>query len=38
MDRVAGSIAVENRAPGLLDAGRIPARHATAQVEIDARS
>jgi len=36
MDRVAGSIAVENRAPGLLDAGRIPARQATAQVEIDA--
>ncbi|MCU0764753.1 MAG: hypothetical protein MUF32_01700, partial [Burkholderiaceae bacterium] len=37
MDRVAGDVAVENRAPGLLDAGRIPARRATAQVEIDAR-
>jgi len=37
MDRVSGAIAVENRAPGLLDAGRIPARRATAQVEIDAR-
>jgi translocation and assembly module TamB len=37
MDRVSGSIAVENRAPGLLDAGRIPARNATAQVEIDAK-
>jgi len=36
MDRVAGSIAVENRAPGLIDANRIPARSATAQVEIDA--
>lgn len=37
MDRVTGSIAVENRAPGLIDADRIPARAATAQVEIDAR-
>jgi translocation and assembly module TamB len=37
MDRVAGRIAVENRTPGLLDAGRIPARSATAQVEVDAR-
>lgn len=37
MDRVSGSIAVENRAPGLLDASRIPARRASAQVEIDAR-
>jgi len=36
MDRVAGSITVENRAPGLIDANRIPARSATAQVEIDA--
>ena len=37
MDRVAGNIAVENRQPGLLDADRIPARNATARVEIDAR-
>lgn len=37
MDRVAGTIAVENRAPGLIDADRIPARSATAQVEVDAR-
>ncbi len=36
MDRVSGSIAIENRAPGLLDADRIPARSATAQVEVDA--
>jgi translocation and assembly module TamB len=36
MDRVAGTIAVQNRAPGLIDAGRIPARSASAQVELDA--
>ena len=35
MERVAGTIAVQNRAPGLIDADRIPARSATAQVEID---
>ena len=37
MDRVAGRIAVENRAPGRIDAERIPARSATADVELDAR-
>jgi translocation and assembly module TamB len=37
MDRVAGSIAIVNRAPGAIDAGRIPARSATAQVELDSR-
>ena len=37
MDRVAGSIAIENRAPGPIDEGRIPARSATAQVELDAK-
>ena len=37
MDRVAGSIAIENRAPGRIDEGRIPARNATAQVELDAK-
>jgi translocation and assembly module TamB len=37
MDRVSGTIAAENRAPGPLDAGRIPARSATAQVEVDAK-
>jgi translocation and assembly module TamB len=36
MDRVAGSIAIVNRAPGLIDANRIPARSANASIEIDA--
>lgn len=37
MDRVSGNITVQNGAPGLLDADRIPARSASAQVEIDAK-
>ncbi len=36
MQRVAGAVEVRNRAPGPIDARRIPARSATAQVEIDA--
>ena len=36
MDRVAGSLSVTNRAPGLIDVGRIPVRSATAQIELDA--
>ena len=34
MDRVAGSLSVANRAPGLVDAGRIPVRSATARIEL----
>ncbi len=37
MDRVAGNIAIGNRAPGAIDAGRIPARSASARVELDAK-
>lgn len=36
MDRVAGSLSVVNRAAGLIDAGRIPARSAAARVELTA--
>ena len=36
MDRVAGSLSVVNRAPGPIDAGRIPARAAAARVELTA--
>jgi len=37
MNRVTGSIAIVNRSPGAIDAGRIPARSATAQVELDSK-
>lgn len=37
MDRVTGSVSAVNRAPGLLDAGHIPARSASAQIELDGR-
>jgi translocation and assembly module TamB len=37
MNRITGQLSVVNRAPGLIDAGRIPARSATAQVELEAR-
>jgi translocation and assembly module TamB len=37
MDRVAGTVAVVNRAPGLIDAQRIPARSAEGRVQLDAK-
>jgi translocation and assembly module TamB len=36
MDRVSGQLTVTNRAPGPIDADRIPARGATARVTVDA--
>lgn len=37
MDRATGSVTIANRAPGRIDASRIPVRSASAQVDVDAR-